>query len=236
MWNRLLVCPRITYLSGKECTLDECYDVHGMKDQLCALNVWAPHEIMVLVDGKQVRDDDPAPQTAYVAWEESEESDDNVWRADLKHLADFGNQAGANRCAAKSLSLNKELAKRDFVCSSIKGNLRIVEAYITAGLDKEDFGDALFRSTSRGHLHIVNALLSANANVNSPPPHGCGNYALHESCLRGYIDIAKVLIAAHADINAKNAQNFTPLNICVRRRQYNIASVLRDAEAQVKKV
>ena len=63
-----LVCPRITYLSGEECTLDECDTVLKIKLRLSVLNAWMPHEIMVLTEGKQLGDNDSAPETAYVSY------------------------------------------------------------------------------------------------------------------------------------------------------------------------
>ena len=100
-----LICPRITYLSGKECTLDECDTVLKIKLRLCALNPWAPREIMVLYDGRELLNEDPAPEIAYVVLKESEESNELVWRDNLHLVARFGDQAGANRCASKVLSL-----------------------------------------------------------------------------------------------------------------------------------
>ena len=233
MSDGFLVCPRITYLSGEECTLDECDTVLKIKLRLCALNAWIPHEIILFVDGKPLPDDDPAPETASVLWKESEESDASVWRDDLWQLADFGDQAGANRCAAKSLSLNVGQGKHHLLEGTSRGNLRIVEAYISAGMDKKALGEALYCSTSCGHLHIVNALLSANVDANFCRSYRLGNRVLHGSCDLGHIDIAKALIAAHADFNARNAQNQTPLDICVRCGHDDIASILRDAGAQV---
>ena len=81
------VCPRITYLSGKECTLTNCRNVVDIKLRLSTLNAWMPHEIMVLTEGKELLNKDPAPEKASVVWKESENADWRVWRDDLRLLA-----------------------------------------------------------------------------------------------------------------------------------------------------
>ena len=130
MSDNILVCPRIAYLSGKECTLPQCDTVVDIILRLCVLHAWIPHEIMVLVDGKKLVDDDPAPETASVLWKESQEWDGRLWRRDLELLARVGYQAGANRCALKVVSLDTRLASDDFVNASICGGF---EAYPIPG-------------------------------------------------------------------------------------------------------
>lgn len=207
------VCPRVTYLSGKECTLAECKTVRKMKLYLSLLNAWIPHEIMVLKNGKELDNDDPAPETASVLWKENEETNWSVWCHDLKLLANFNDQVGANRCASKVLRMNAERAMENFMKSSRNGNVSIVEAYISAGIDEESLGKALYRSSSNGHLRIVNALLLANAHVNYSSDALQGRTPLHESCRCGHVDITKALIAARANVNAVDRDNCTPFSL-----------------------
>ena len=75
-------------------------------------------------------------------------------------------------------------------------------------MDQESLGRALYSSSLKGHLRIVNALLSANAPVNYSPK---SSTPLHQSSHRGYINITKALIAARADVNAQDCDNHTPL-------------------------
>ena len=196
--------------------MDECDSVLHIKLHLCVLHGWVPHEIMVLKNGKELDNDDPAPETASVLWKESEESNLDVWINDLELLAHFGDKAGASRCASKVLRINARRANYELVTNSPRGEVGIVEAYISAGMDQKSLGEALLRSSHCGQLRIVNALLSANASVNytfdgSDERYCVGGTPLHQSCLVGYIDVVKALIAAHADVNARDCDNRTPL-------------------------
>ena len=66
---------------------------------------------------------------------------------------------------------------------------------ITAGMSKDALELALYVGSWSGQLPVVNALLSANADLNYSP----AGTALHASCQHGYIDIVKVLIGAQAN-------------------------------------
>merc|ERR1719158_71287 len=187
---------------------------------------------MLLVDGEPLLgDDDEAPKTASVLWQEKE-PDWYEWEQDLyllaeSHIEAIEIQGGVNRCASKLLSMDVERAMEVFYYNSDNAfgdGLCAVKAFIAAGIDKEDLGKALIiasggrfvkrrpgeDASGNDRRDIANALLSANADVNYSDALERGATALHKCCSAGYIDVAKGLIAAHADVNAKSRNNQTP--------------------------
>ena len=98
-------------------------------------------------------------------------------------------------------------------------------------MGKNSLDEALFVASWRSPLHIVNLLLSANADVNYFLDSG-GESALHRCCRHGDISIAKVLIGAHANVNARTNSSETPLSLSVLHGHNELTSVLKDAGAK----
>lgn len=81
------------------------------------------------------------------------------------------------------------------------------------------------------HLGLIQALLSAGANVSAVAYRG--DTALHEAAATGQEHVAKLLIEHNADINASNSQGETPLYKAAEGGHPSIVQILLAAGARV---
>ncbi|KAH8812078.1 hypothetical protein F5884DRAFT_831783 [Xylogone sp. PMI_703] len=108
------------------------------------------------------------------------------------------------------------------------GHLEIVQALLTAGADVNYCnGIALMDASRYGHLGIVNALIAAGADVNSD-----GGIALLTAIRHGHLEIVNSLIAAGADVNLE-IYNITPLQCATGKGYLDIVNFLIAAGAVV---
>ena len=65
----------------------------------------------------------------------------------------------------------------------------------------------------RGHLQIVEYLISKGANVEAKDKDG--KYAIHFACMKGHLPIVKYLISTDASVDLKEKWERTPLHLSV---------------------
>ena len=99
-----------------------------------------------------------------------------------------------------------------------------------------DIGDVdsltpLHLACNRGHLDVVEVLLTSGAMVNSKTTDKLS--ALHYAASRGFTDIVEVLLSHGANIDSLDATDRTPLKLAVSRNLYDVAKVLVRHEARV---
>jgi ankyrin repeat protein len=90
---------------------------------------------------------------------------------------------------------------------------------------------ALWQASEKGHIDIMKALLSADADVNCA--QNTGATPLFISSEEGHIDVVKLLRAANADVNHANNQGCTSLFMSSLQGHSDIVKALVAADAEV---
>ena len=88
----------------------------------------------------------------------------------------------------------------------------------------------LHYACERGHLQIVEYLISKGANVEAKDKDG--KYAIHFACMKGHLPIVKYLISTDASVDPKEKWERTPLHLAalfghtnVKHLVYNCANI-----------
>jgi len=111
-----------------------------------------------------------------------------------------------------------------------------VDALIKAGANVDAVDNEgvtpLLQATVRGHIHIVKALLDAEANVNVATPD-VGLTPLQGAASHGYMDAIRALLAAGAKVNTKNIVDKTALYFAAESGHTDAVRELLEAGADV---
>ena len=90
--------------------------------------------------------------------------------------------------------------------SAEKGSLHLLEVLISSCKDvPNNLTEALQAAAGGGHLHVVERLLAARADVNAAAADDNGRTALQAAAGGGHLDVVERLLAAKADVNAAAA-------------------------------
>ncbi len=124
--------------------------------------------------------------------------------------------------------------------AGVAGDVPLVKLLLAAGANARAItspygGTALIASAHRGHVQVVEALLSARAPVNHV--NNLGWTALIEAIALGdggerYQKIVDALIRAEADVNLSDRGGVRPLTLARQKGYAEIASLLEKAGAQ----
>lgn len=96
------------------------------------------------------------------------------------------------------------------------GDTEAVKDFLVGGVDvnaNSKLGSALHRAVLRGHMDIVDLLISNGANVDLKSESG--DTALHYAAQKNHIGIAEMLLKNGADINLKGYRGLVPLHFAV---------------------
>ncbi|MCJ1462428.1 Ankyrin-2 [Pseudocyphellaria aurata] len=134
----------------------------------------------------------------------------------------------------KSTALHLAVSPR----SGSRGQVEVVKLLLTPRADLNidlDIQDrrnstALHLAVSKGHLEIVQLLLTAGANPNIENDKGT---ALHLAVSDGYLEIVKVLLRVESDVNIQGDKNSTALHLAVERGHFEIIQLLLTAGANL---
>lgn len=240
----------VTFLSGSDCTLENCATVSDVQVRLCMINTsWLPSEVHVL-DGQTLlqRESAPPPRIS-VLWREGDRLSPAIYVDALHAFAKFGDSVGAIRCATKILSK----FDADFIRSEFCWNQTCCEAqkaYIEAGIDKGLFNDALYSRAFQGSVEQVELLLAAKADPSALSRcenvfvgarkivfsllaglKGHEETPLHRSSFNGELDIVRALLNGRADFNLTDSRGQTPLLVSSRRGRLDVVQTLLDEKA-----
>jgi len=114
--------------------------------------------------------------------------------------------------------------------AALTGNIEIVKTHLEVGTDvnaKDDFGvTPLFKAAGSGNKEVVELLIASGADANAKHDES-GMTPLHTATMDYHPEIIELLIAKGAIVNTKNVDGETPLDGAIRRKQTEIADLLR---------
>jgi ankyrin repeat protein len=166
----------------------------------------------------------------------------------LSHRLSNNEDASARMAAAMDVCKLKGLFSRHFdtsvedriVSAAAEGvSSRDLELLIEAsGLknpahsrEKPRLAEAMAKAVEFGHVHCVQELLKARADINSA---GITGYTpLCKAAASGRLEVVRTLMAARADVNAADKQGNTPLCRAATGGHLEVVSVLLEAKADV---
>jgi len=132
------------------------------------------------------------------------------------------------------------------IAAALEGNVAIVKDALAAGVhvdarrcvDGRDIGHtALMVASKRGHLDVLQCLITAGADVNACYKDALymasSDTALMLASSRGHVQIVETLLAAGADVNARNNSGTTALMDASSRGHVQIVETLLAAGADV---
>jgi ankyrin repeat protein len=90
---------------------------------------------------------------------------------------------------------------------------------------------ALHWAAGEGHLHLVELLINAEAEVNAKNKDG--DTPLHEAVFRGYDELARFLLSQGAYVNAANKAGVTPLHYAAGLGRRSLVELLLDKGAAI---
>jgi len=113
--------------------------------------------------------------------------------------------------------------------AALKGDLAIVKTFLKkdaqlVNADDMNNKEPLHWAAEKGHLQVVEFLISKGADVNAKNVED--ETPLHYSAGYGYIDVVKLLVSKGAAINEKTKQGHTPLSYAAMRNQVDIIKFL----------
>ncbi len=141
-----------------------------------------------------------------------------------------------------SIHMMKVSTSSPFLSAAQTGDAETIKDLLNQGADINLKGPsdltALQRAANWGHLDTVRTLLDRGANVNARAFHIVytdGSVQawtpLHYAILMDHQDIVPVLLAEGAELEMNNTNGMTPLEMAERKGQTEIASLLKQAEA-----
>ena len=123
---------------------------------------------------------------------------------------------------------------QNFIQNAKNGNLQKVQSYIAKGGNvnvSTKYGTtAMIAASEKGHVEIVEMLISARANVDAGH---CVGSALLAASGNGHIDIVKLLIKNGANVNLKPRHGPTPFIAAVMQKDVKMAKVFLEAGADM---
>lgn len=215
---------RVTYLSGDDCTLNNCSTVRDIKIRLCDVQSWLPQEIHVFDGGTELRDVAPA-MDVWALWCEEDRKRSATWSRALELFAESREQSNASKCAMEMLRSHYDFARMNFNY----GDLHLVNAYIAAGMSAREFGRKLIWSARDGKLDVVLALLEAKADANVFDAER--KTALSMSARYGAVDVVQALLGARADPNFADKYGRTPLFVSCEYNKNDVLHILLQSKA-----
>ncbi|CAI7632666.1 unnamed protein product [Penicillium discolor] len=135
------------------------------------------------------------------------------------------------------LSNTNDVLNHGLSYAVLDGCVRSLEMLLQAGADISapvNGRAALQVAAEGGHRDMVQTLLAAKADVNTPPCES-GLTALQAAAERGHLDVVQTLLAARADINAPPAKSHgrTALQAAAERGHLDVVQTLLTARADV---
>jgi hypothetical protein len=110
--------------------------------------------------------------------------------------------------------------------------LLIQAAILTVGDDK--LSQALMKASEFGHVHCIEVLLAAQANVCFK---NCDSvFPLFIASQNGHLDAVKMLLGANADVSDAGERGCTPLYVAARNGHVDVLRALLDGKANVNSV
>jgi ankyrin repeat protein len=95
---------------------------------------------------------------------------------------------------------------------------------------------ALYLAAEKGYIDIINALITAGANVNVTAPQSNNRTPLHIACKSGHVEVAEALLDAGADMELRTSLGYTAMHLAALNNRPKIAKLLisRDADLNAK--
>lgn len=110
------------------------------------------------------------------------------------------------------------------------GHKRLVTDLLRAGtVAKNDL--AIIMAASRGHVHVLQLLISAGVDVNAAM--GDGTTAMMSAIENGHSEVAKILVESGAQVNAQMRDGTSALMLAAIRKSREVTRLLLDAGALV---
>lgn len=137
-------------------------------------------------------------------------------------------------------AMRKELQEMGVACTQRrmlqaveKGDVRVLEKLIRAGLNVNDVGDGgwtpLMVAAFNGQEQAALMLIDAGATVNARDKSGYS--PLHWAAMNGYVQAANVLLRRGAIVNLQNSFGWTPLLHASGRGHHHVVKVLLENDA-----
>jgi hypothetical protein len=120
--------------------------------------------------------------------------------------------------------------------SAKRGSLHLLEVLISSCKNvPNNLTEALQAAAGGGHLHVVERLLAAKADVNAAAAADYGRTALQAAAGGGHLHVVERLLAAKADVNAAAAANYgrTALQAAAEGCHIHVAERLKRAGAKI---
>jgi len=121
---------------------------------------------------------------------------------------------------SEAIGIHEAAAKGDLakVKAFLKKDAKLIDA------DDKNNKEPLHWAAEKGHLQVVEFLISQGADVNAK--NVADETPLHYSAGYGYKDIVKLLVSKGAAVNEKTKQGHTPLSYATMRNQVDIMKFL----------
>jgi hypothetical protein len=153
-------------------------------------------------------------------------------RARAESLSAMGEEWTTPTTAAEkeaSAKLSVEADAKELRAAALNGDMRKVEAQLTAGVDVDgragDGQSALLIACSEGYTRIVTALLAAKADTSLTNSQTLFT-PLHAAAHKGYMDCVAALLEAGADLGAKNRRGKTALQLATQKKRAAVVALL----------
>jgi ankyrin repeat protein len=136
------------------------------------------------------------------------------------------------------LENTRNVLNHGLLYAALDGCIRSLSMLIQAGADinaQINHKTALQAAAEAGHLEVVQALLAANADVNSSPAKYGGGTALQAAAEAGHLEVVHALLAANADVNSSPAKysGRTALQAAAEGGHLEVVHALLAAKADV---